>query len=243
MHRPERHRCSLGAAWVRLFRVNACRALRAGPRSLPASPAWRTGPGYPACHRAPAAGNHRDVTLRWLAPPRCGTAVVDSTAPGGPGRPREAKDGPAWYRTPHRNQASRSGDSPHKSHTYVASRWFSSPVSSGWVRHPGPRGPHSPRVPRGRRGLDRLDVPSYRREAGGCSTDPVLVGGGGAARQPQFTRAAPMEHRCRYGRRGRVADGVAGTDATTAIRPDTWKQENVKAQQSLLFTAGQYRNT
>jgi hypothetical protein len=34
-----------------------------------------------------------------------------------------------------------------------------------------------------------------------------------------------------------VANEVAGTDAATAIRPDAWKQENVKARQPLLFSA------
>jgi hypothetical protein len=47
-----------------------------GPRGLPASPVCHTGCRYPARHVALAAGNYRDVTLRWPEQRRCGIAVV-----------------------------------------------------------------------------------------------------------------------------------------------------------------------
>jgi hypothetical protein len=65
-----------GVASLVASREGLAAAAGRAPGVFPPAPPGTPGPGYPARHVALAAGNYRDVTLRWPEQRRCGIAVV-----------------------------------------------------------------------------------------------------------------------------------------------------------------------
>jgi hypothetical protein len=102
------------------------------PGVFPPAPPATPGPGYPARHVALAAGNYRDVTLRWPEQRRCGIAVVADGVRTGEGgwRAGAPADVPATrYPPPAVDGSAPSGPG----------RWNIHPAHAGSMEHrPGP---------------------------------------------------------------------------------------------------------